>query len=205
MQVRWERRTLSVLGLFVPYYLNCVYDLSEAARDRLLVKVPEMYNRIGGCQGFLFEQEPVFTYKSSTFVTDPGTGLWVVAYTERVVRLCAALLLAVYAEFRLWYVPPDVIGFARDLGMGMKVTLGSHTNVREVMELLEIIESTDFTTLPEVWRDRNPRPVDFHRGGTGRCGDYLYYDTFRRQEIDATTASSRVAATQVVRDDVDYG
>lgn len=37
--------------------------------------------------------------------------------------LPAALLMAVYAEYRLWYVNPTIIWFTRDLGIAMAVDL----------------------------------------------------------------------------------
>ena len=44
----------------------------------------------------------MFSYPSSRFVADPTTEFWVVAYTERVVRICAGLLFDVYDTYRLW-------------------------------------------------------------------------------------------------------
>lgn len=38
--------------------------------------------------------------------------LWLVVYTERVLQLCEAVLMAIYAEYGLWYVTLDVISFA---------------------------------------------------------------------------------------------
>lgn len=46
-------------------------------------------------------------------IEDREYGLWVVAYTERVLRMCASLLMDMYTEYRLWVVPIDIIGFAR--------------------------------------------------------------------------------------------
>ena len=59
-QAKWERRTLSVMGRFVPYHLICAYGLIESARDRLLVRLPSSYKDLEVPQGFRFEQEPVF-------------------------------------------------------------------------------------------------------------------------------------------------
>lgn len=84
------------------------------------------------------------------FVEDPQMGLWDVAFKERVVRLSAALLLAVYSEYRLWFVPPDVVAFPHEVGFSMEVQLGSRANLREVLELLSVVESTNFTMLPEA-------------------------------------------------------
>lgn len=51
---------------------------------------------------------------------------------------------ALYAEYRLWYVPPNIIVFAQIFGVDMSVTLGYHANVREALELMEMIEPTRF-------------------------------------------------------------
>ena len=64
-----------------------------------------------------------------------------VAYTERVVCICSALFIAAYSQYRLPYVSPTVIRFARELGMGMEVP-GPAANVRELLEMLDVIEST---------------------------------------------------------------
>lgn len=94
--IRWERRTLSVLGRFIPYHLHLCYNLTETAPDRVLARILLTYDRLALWQGFLIEQEPIFTYKSSMFSDDPGTRLWVVACTERVVLFAAVLLLVSY-------------------------------------------------------------------------------------------------------------
>jgi hypothetical protein len=201
----WERRTLSALGRFVPYHMSCCYNLTEAARDRLIVRLPVAYRTLQACQGFVFEQEPVFSYLSHRFIADRGTSLWVVAYTERVVRLCAALLVHVYSEYKLWYLPPDVIAGARKLGMAMSVALGSEANVAELMELLEVIESTRFEDVPVSWSARTHRAVDYHPGRLGDGGDFVFYDPWERRKIDPATAESRVAATRVLPMNVAVG
>lgn len=105
----------------------------ETARDRLLVRITPTYDWLSMCQGFLFGQQPIFTYQSSAFMDDPGTGLWVVKYTERVVRVFVALLLAVFSEYSLSYGPTDIIEFACEIGFAMEVLLVSRANVREVL------------------------------------------------------------------------
>ena len=45
-------------------------------------------------------------------------------------------------------MPRDFIAFARTLGMDMVVALGSESNVAEVLELLEVVESTGFDEIP---------------------------------------------------------
>lgn len=52
----------------------------------------------------------------------------------------------------------------------MKVPLGSRTNVREVLKFFDVIEATDFITLPEQSRDRQSREIKYHPDRTG-CGD----------------------------------
>ena len=50
----------------------------------------------------------------------------------------------------------------------MAVALGSESNVSEVLELLEVVESTRFDEFPREWRDRvthiEVRAIDYHPG-----------------------------------------
>lgn len=55
--------------------------------------------------------------------------------------------------------------------------------------------------MPETWRHRQWRAMDYHPGRTRHDGDYTYYDPWRRQKIDETSARSRAEATRVIRDD----
>lgn len=86
-------------------------------------------------ESFLFEQELFFAYKSSELISNRDTGLWVVAYSERVVRVCASFIMALYCEHRLCFVLPDMLTFALELGMAMGIALGYRANVRKVLEL----------------------------------------------------------------------
>lgn len=99
-QASWERRALSALGRFLLYHLMCCYNLSEMARDRLLVRILKHYTNLEVCHYFYFEQEQVFAYKCCSFIDDRDTGIWVVPYTERIVRDFAPLFMVVYGEYR---------------------------------------------------------------------------------------------------------
>lgn len=115
---------------------------------------------------------------SPHFIADLGTDVWFVAYTERVVRVCDALLFSAYEKFFLWYVPPDVIKFTRQFIMAMKVSLGSHSNVRKLLELLNVIEATHFSTLPDTWRKRTYRAIDCHPGPVKEGADFVFYEAW---------------------------
>lgn len=110
--------------------------------------------------------------------------------------------MAVYEEYRLWYVPPDVIAFAHKLVVGMSVALGSRANVRECFKLFEVIPSTRFEKFPSSWRVHISRSVDHHHGCTGVGGDIVYYDPWQRRKIDDVTTPSRVSASHIVPTDV---
>lgn len=71
---------------------------------------------------------------SSTFLDELGTGLWVAAYTEPVVRACAALLLVAHSEYHLLFVPTYIIDFARELGSATEVSLDSRLHIREELD-----------------------------------------------------------------------
>lgn len=86
--------------------------------------------------------------------------------------------------------------------MAIEVALGSHENVCEVLGMLDIIESTRFQDLPDMWHDRTLRAMDYHPGPPERAADYLLYDPWIRQKIGRQTAWSCVSATRVAPDDV---
>lgn len=100
--------------------------------------------------GFECEQEPILSYKSRALMQACDSGVWAVVYTERVLLFRSAFLMAAYVKYHLWDVPPDVIACARELGMGMTEVLGSRTNVLELLEFLEIIESSLFEAFPNA-------------------------------------------------------
>lgn len=89
--------------------------------------------------------------------------------------------------------------------MEMKFALGSHANVREVLDLLDVIEATTLDNIPETWRQRQFHAIDYHPGRTGHGGDYIYYGLCRRQKIDETPARARAEATRGMPDDLGSG
>lgn len=76
--------------------------------------------------------------------------------------MCAAVLYSAYDEFCLSYVPPDITGFARHLVMVMTVLLVSHANGLEVLEMLDLIESTRLQDSPRSWHDRKSGAIYYH-------------------------------------------
>lgn len=78
----------------------------------------------------------MFSYKSRALIEDQQSRLWVVALTALSLNVCAAILIAEYAEYRLRYVPLDVIAFGRVLGTPMPVVLCLRSNIWEHLEML---------------------------------------------------------------------
>lgn len=128
-----------------------------------------------------------------------------VAYIECGVRGCVALLLAAYSEYHLWYVPTEIIAFAQELGFVIEVPVGYSTNIRQVLDLLDIIEATDFTTLQEQCRDRQSLVIYYHTGRTIREGDCVFYDPCRGHKIDERSARMPADATRIISDDLECG
>lgn len=125
--------------------------------------------------------------------------------TERVVRVGAAVLVAAYAECWLWYIPVDKISFTGELGMAMGVPLVSRANVREPLDILEVIESTLFDLLPTGWRNRTNSAVDHHLGRCGERGDFFSYYPFPCRKIDEVTAQCQLSPTRIIPDYVPTG
>lgn len=80
-------------------------------------------------------------------------------------RMCCVVAV------RLQRVSVVDIVYAHELGFEMEVPLESRTNVRELLDFLDVIEATDFTTVPEQWRERASRAIDYHPSRTERGGD----------------------------------
>lgn len=81
----------------------CWYYLREMARNRLYMCIRPNFARLEMWLGFQFEQEPIFSYKSRDSLDDGNTCLWAVAYTGRVVLVCAAFFI-----FRSGWIMPIV-------------------------------------------------------------------------------------------------
>lgn len=77
-------------GRLLLYHLNCCYWLREKPSDHILVHIPQSYNNAKVSQGSRFELEPIFSYKGQEFIDGRDTGLWVLAFTEGFVCICAA-------------------------------------------------------------------------------------------------------------------
>lgn len=99
--VCWERRTISAFDLFVLYHLMCFYHLTETALDRFFVRISTTFTPLEVCHAFRYQYEPVFSYTYHVLIRDRDTGVWIMAYTERVERGCDGLLLAVYGKYGL--------------------------------------------------------------------------------------------------------
>lgn len=90
--------------------------------------------------------------------------------------------------------------------MAMEVALVSRAKVREVLAMLDVIESTQFPGLPRLWHDRKSRAVDYHPGSTDDGADWVYYNPWeRRRKITSRVAVSRANATRLISDDFVIG
>ena len=58
--------------------------------------------------------------------------------------------MAAYSQYWRWYMSPTVIRFERELGMSRAVPLGSAANVRELLEMLDVIESDPIRSSAEL-------------------------------------------------------
>lgn len=150
----------------------------------------------------VFEQEAVFSYMSRATILNPDSRLWVTACIELVPGLCAAVPMAVYAEYRLWFVTPNVFALVRELGVAMSAALGSRANDQECLELFEIIESSRREQLPQSWHERTSWSVDRHHSCTGTGGDFVYYDSWQHRKIVEVAAHSWASASSIVQNNV---
>lgn len=114
----------------VPFPMWLQLDLDGSGSvDRLLVCIPLSFALLDLCHGFRFELEPIFLYRLHVFIRSRYMGLSVFEYTKRIIHMCTALLRVPCDEYRLWYVPPDVIYIAHQPRMVLELPLGSRVTV----------------------------------------------------------------------------
>lgn len=58
--------------------------------------------------------------------------------------------------------------------MDMEIALGWRAKVHELLELLDVIESTQFLSLPYTWRERTYRVIDYHPGPLDEDDDLIF-------------------------------
>lgn len=129
----------------------------------------------------------------------------VVAYTERAIRVCATLIFSTNDESFLCYVAHHVTRFALQLGIAMEVALGSRANGRVLFQLLDVIESTQFSLFPDTWRERTYREIYNHPVLMDEGAKSVSYDPWGRRKVDPHTASNHSSANRVVPKDMPFG
>lgn len=122
------------------------YNLNENAWERCFPSIPTRYDQVDVCNGFTFDQKLVFLYNYPALIDDPHSGLWFFMFTERLICVCVAVLIAIYEEYCLWCVPPNIIAFALELGMTMKVILWSRHGLATIIPVGLVWVVTMLTT-----------------------------------------------------------
>ena len=119
------------------------------------------------------------------------------AYTEHAAKTAVFILMDVYDNLRLWWLPAALIEGIRRLSL-LQI-LGNNANVQELHRLLRVIETTEFEKLPPSWRHRTRRKdgkeLSADRRGPG--ADWVYYDPWHRKKVDEETAM-KIAFTPIL-------
>lgn len=102
------------------------------------------------------------TDKAPHYIDDQDTSPWVVAYTELVVGVGFTSLFAIYDEFVFCYAPLHIIKLDPKFFMAIEVPLDSRAKIGEFMVLLAVIESTQSSSLLNLWLERSFRAADYH-------------------------------------------
>lgn len=71
--------------------------------------------------------------------------------------------------------------------------------------MFEVIASIQVGTLPNAWRERTVRSVDYHAGCTGAGGNFIHYDSSSRLNIDTRTPKSQAGEIGVMQADLPIG
>ena len=188
--VRGERRLRSAYGWFLPWHINHHGNFKRVRCNQVFLTVHPEWQSIEVPRNCPVELPPVMSYKTSQLL-DHRSGWWTVAATEHAAKTAAFLLFEAYDNFKLWAIPQVLIDGIRRLPLAR--VLGNQANADELLRLLLVIESTDFEELPNGWRSRTRRSdgKEFSPGRRGVGADWVYYDPWKRQLIDRTTAEVR--------------
>ena len=178
-QVADERYDRSLWNLAVPFQCPQARQMTRDARRRGFCRFPEAWQRYEVAQGCTPELPTVVSYKTSQLMRR-DSGWWVVVYTEHACKTAAYLLMDVYDSLRLWWIPTALIEAIRALDL--VEVLGNQANVHELNQLLQVIESTDFTMVDSQNSLRYAN-TGFCPGRTAPGGDFIYYDPWTRTKL----------------------
>lgn len=115
-----------------------------------------------------------------------------VLFSEFAGKTASFILQGVYDRYRLWAMSPDLITFMRALDL--KPIFGNTANVEELLGYLRVIEETDFTVLPKMWRQLSVRANDKSPGRVGIGADFVFYDPHLRFTLTEEDALVRANA-----------
>lgn len=120
------------------------------------------------------------------------SGLRLVFFSEWVENYTSFVLWYLYDTSQLWYVLDRVHELARDIYLSF--ILGSDVNHRELLDLLDVFDSTDWSKVPVTISRRCIRR-DYHSPSRASgSGFFVWYDPYTRAVTDSVTSrdSSRL-------------
>ena len=189
-RIKWERRARSRTGYLVPMHCIEIDRVRRNSRASRYLALPATFSngQMEMPRGFLADLPPVLTYLGSELINNfCDSGLWVVLYSEWVAKVAAALLWEVYDNMKVWFTPPTLRGFIRDIDLSF--ALGSASNYRDVIHLMDIIDTTNWAEVPLEWSFRGNRPLA-QDASPGRheatAGDFVYYDPWLRRRLNSS-------------------
>ena len=185
--IRWERRIRSRIGYLVPYQMVEVQSLTAAAKRTRYVALPDHWADFETPRGFMCDLPPVLTYAGRHMINNPSSGVWVVFYTEWVAKVAAALLWEAYDNYRIFYLHPVIRESIKTLELGP--VLGSPSNYQEVLSFVEVIDQTNWDSVPAMQQQRgHTNKLDMSPGKSDASGDWVFYDPWHREIITADQA-----------------
>ena len=117
----------------------------HSLKNTVFLRVPEGWAQYEFARNYNVELPLVLTYKT-IWLLDRRSGWWVVAYTDNAAKTAAFILMDVYDNLRLRWLPTALIEGIRRLPL-LQI-LGNRSNVQELHRLLRVIEKTKFEKLP---------------------------------------------------------
>lgn len=163
------------------------------------VPLPRIWADYEVCQGCYIELPPSITYIGSRLCNNSFSGWWSVFLTEWVACAAAFLVLEVYDQYRLWFLPPSVRTSIRALYLS--VILGGGGIQNEVISLLDAMDQVHWNAVPIPWirRQQGTNPSNRSPGcRTPLAGDYVFFYPWEQTFITKVQAAALQDAERAV-------
>lgn len=171
-----ERCSRHVHGQVIPYFYPQADFLNWDSRQRVYTKMKPYLRSLEVPLGCLVSLPTIFSYKMSKLLRRYPPW-WVISNTGFACCTAEFVFRDLYDYMRLWRLAPPMLASIRALNVN--VVLGSTGYALKLLDLQDVIETTDFSSVPIVQSFYKHLPNTGHRTSVLSV-DCPYYDPYSK-------------------------